>query len=80
MEWLLVMSACILESRGVRGKGESVEGVFMKCVGAVSDDSIFPAMEVTCGSGGASLPPLMCVVCSRSQLCLNLSMARYRSP
>ncbi|TVT87783.1 hypothetical protein FPT15_27510 [Pseudomonas sp. RGB] len=28
------MIACILESRGVRGKGESVEGLFMKCVGA----------------------------------------------
>ncbi|OIN44965.1 hypothetical protein BLL37_29375 [Pseudomonas azotoformans] len=31
------MSACILESRGVRGKGENVEGGFMKCdVGASS--------------------------------------------
>lgn len=26
------MSACIVESHGIRGKGESVEGVFMKCV------------------------------------------------
>ena len=41
------MIACILESRGVRGKGESVEGVFMKCVGA----STFQTLSTAVGAG-----------------------------
>ncbi|OZO01007.1 hypothetical protein B7453_29175 [Pseudomonas sp. IB20] len=50
MEWLLVMIGCILESPGVGGKGESVEGVFMKCVGACKPGSIISNNEDSCGS------------------------------
>ena len=73
------MIACILESRGVRGKGENVEGVFMKCdVGAsllaktVNDNASLLNAGVVMAFFASKLAP------TKAQACLNISIARWR--
>jgi len=51
------MSACIVESHGIRGKGESVEGLFMKCVEARS----FRQCRSTVGAGLPAMQATRCI-------------------